>query len=578
MTAFFCGTMFQVFETCLLKRTYFRDVSCVIFIVRPLSAEDFDVEALRRFGFDEVIALASSAAERASGYHYERVFFFSLFCGCQDYIYSLDYEKLILAYEGITSYQLKHWSRSEPVEWFPLDTIDEFWLPDTDLLLDREFLPRCREFSLNLRQIPKEELRRLCALLNDVFRYRYQPCAKQTVFLDRYLSAYGGVLSTQTEEALTQAIFFGTGGNAAIKVHPYDSGNLHKYRSLQDAELMKENLPWELACLNRIVFEPEKNIDKYIFYNSFAPVNTTLLFNERSYRCVCIELILDKYACIEGTFLNANTTREIFRRFSEKYQIEVKYLSHLEELNGCHMGSHLATDDVLWHQAETAARKWDYFDLQELRAFRLQLDCALLSIGKDSGSYYLTADNLCAAVSREVLRLALPQYAETASREGADLIVDCDGSLVNYAEDSFDVRHFSVVEGYCRLNDWKASVETRLKDVEHLYVWGTTRTNLETFRVLRKLQMLRKVERVFDSYATGENHGFPIEPFSPEKIRPNSFIFVCAEIAYPQIAKILTEAGFIEGKDFALGLGISHARFQHDFGARGNDRRNGISG
>lgn len=559
MVGFFCVTLFHIFLSVLIKREYFDDCDAVIYIVNPLKSHDIESAALLRCGFKEVVSVDDENEAQGRKYVFDEIMFYSLFSSCSGYLKSLAYKKMILVYEGITSYQLNSWSKGDALKRFDINKdIDEFWLPNTELLIDKEYQPRCKEFIINIAEMPDKELAELCTSLNAVFRYNHQAIDSDILFMDRYLTTYSSfVLNTAVENILTQVIYYGLNEKVAIKKHPYDQNYINKYRGLGKVEIIKDNVPWELMYLNNKLCNHPSGINTYIIYNSFAPANITLLFGDNSFRCLCIEPILDKYSDIESTYLNSQVTNVILNKFAQTCDVEVKFVDAIEQLKNNACNTQYATNDVLWQRAENALKEKNIDNLLEIRAFRLQVDCALISIKKTVGKYYFNADNSSAEVSRTLLSIALPEFSETKDEIDSDIIVDCNSTLVDYTKDSFDVRHFSVIEGCFRLNKLESEIEILLKGIDNIYIWGATRTNVRTFNILKKLQLTHKIRNVFDSYATGTNHDLPIVRFTPGAIGENSFIFVCAAIAYNEIAAILTSQGYKEGSDFTLGVGIT---------------------
>lgn len=577
MVGFYCVTLFHVFLSVLLRKKYFVENSTVIYIVTPLSRCDVNSDALQKCGFQDVIFLENEAEKESSKYKFKSVLFYSLYCAYHQYLKSLDYEKLILVYEGITSYQLNHWSAGDSLQRFDLrKDIDEFWFPDTKLLLNEEYLPKCREFSISINQMTQAELSEICLCQNAIFHYEYHPLKYHVFFMDRYLAKYSSfVRDVETEEFLTQVVYYGVGGNAAIKKHPYDQNYKTKYRGLEQVHIIEENVPWELIYLNHILeLMRQKNIrlvgevqrsggddakkDTYLIYNSFAPANLALLFGNRAFQCICVEPILDKYSDIEHTYLNSDITNQILKAFAQRYEIEIKFVDTIDAFFFDTKGICYSINDYLWERAEKALKEKNIDDILEIRSFRLQMDCALVSLKKTEGTYYFNTDNSSAEISRLILNIALPQFTETQDENDADIILDCNRTLVDYSKDLFDIRHFSIVEGCFRLTKQETEIEALIKNRDNIYIWGTTRTNRRTFNVLHKLRATSKIQMVFDSYASGTNHGFPIVKFAPELVKDNGFIFVCAGSAYHEIAQILLDTGFMEGTDFVLGVGIKH--------------------
>lgn len=577
MVGFYCVTLFHIFLSVLLRQKYFADSDAVIYIVTPLGRRDANRDALLNCGFCDVVFLENEMDEKGKSYKFENVMFYSLYCACHNYLKSLDHEKLVLVYEGITSYQLNHWSAGDSSKRFDLhEDIDEFWFPDVELLLDKEYLPKCKEFSISINQMTQMELFEICKCLNAVFDYEYRPLKHHVLFMDRYLAKYSSfVRDVETEEFLTQAIYYGAGGNITIKKHPYDQNYAMKYRGLDNVHVIEDDVPWELIYLNHVlenmrkkdiyqigdvqkgdVAETEKDI--YLIYNSFAPANLALLFGNYAFKCICVEPILDKYSDIERTYLNSDITNLILKKFAQKYGIEIKFVSKIDEFSSCTADVCYSTDDNLWEHAEKVLKEKNIDDILEIRSFRLQMDCALVSSKKKSGKYYFNVDNSSADISRLILGIALPQFTETQDAREGDIIIDCNRTLADYTNDMFDIRHFSIVEGCFRLTEQETEIEALIKNVDNIYIWGTARTNKRTFSLLHKLRATCKIRMVFDSYASGTNHGFPIVKFTPELVKNNSFIFVCAGAAYHEIAQILLNAGFAEGTDFTLGVGINH--------------------
>ena len=113
MVGFYCVTLFHIFLSVLLRQKYFADSDAVIYIVTPLGRRDANRDALLNCGFCDVVFLENEMDEKGKSYKFENVMFYSLYCACHNYLKSLDHEKLVLVYEGITSYQLNHWSAGD---------------------------------------------------------------------------------------------------------------------------------------------------------------------------------------------------------------------------------------------------------------------------------------------------------------------------------------------------------------------------------------------------------------------------------------------------------------------------------
>ena len=558
MVGFYCVTAFQIFLSILIKNRYFKYKDAVIFIVTPLDENDYDIEALYEIGFSNVIIIDTEEKANNVSLKFDELFFYSIFCAYSDSLKRFKTDKFILGYEGITSFQLKHWSASN-VKRFDLDgDIDEIWLPDADLLLDKEYLNKTEVFSVKLGNTKEDE--KLINQLNKIFKYVYTRHNYSVVFMDRYLSKYMDIIfNAATERLLTEAIYHGNGGNIAIKRHPYDLDYKEKYKYLKNADVIEDNVPWELIYLNDRL--NGVHIDKYIIYNSFAPINIALLFEDNDFECMCVEPLLDLYAQIKNSYLDADITNKILSSFSKKYKVEISYIRTISELKAFGGINGMRTDDELWNRCEDMIMGESVLiNLLELRAFRLQLDCALLNMHKEDGFYYFTKKNRSARLTKKILEMNLPRFKETDEKMEADLIVDTDESMLDLNKDFFDVSNMHVIEGYPRGSqvEYEQHLLGLIEGKDDIYIWGASKSNSSTYALLNMAGKSAKVKYIFDSYASGECYGIKIIPFSKELVKPNSFILICANIAYPEISKILVENGFVEERDFALGVCIGN--------------------
>lgn len=541
----------------LLKWKYYRSEEAVIYFVESqLKAEECDRETLINSGFLDVVSVFTNDTKEGREYRFDELFFYSLDVLCPDYLKTLRHKKLVLVYEGITSCQLRAWSAvcsNKVISDLDYD-IDEFWMPDADLLLDKDLQGRCREFSLELTSLPARELNQICNCLNQLFYYTHDHRCSSVLFLDRYLSQrlHGVVWNKTVEKLLLQEIYNVYGSRMSIKRHPYEADETEKYQGFEDAVLPEQGVPWELIYLNEYVRYGSCPVKTYVFYNSFAPVNLVLLFGDRSHRMVCLEPLLAKYACLEDSYLDAGRTREIFQRLAEKYEVDVTYIESLEQLFKTEAVNGL-TEQALWDRAEADMTAHNLVKLTELRAFRLQLDLALAA---ESVKTYWITDGAGAAATRTVLHIVLPDCAEAACSGEADFCVDCNGTLADYGTDPVNVLTLNVIEGLGRPEKEVLETLRPLRGIENIYLWGAVRTTRGTFAELEKLGLTGRIRGVLDSFATGEWQGYPVTPFDPAKLPPKSFIYVCAASAYWEIAKTLKDAGLREGLDFQKGFGI----------------------
>jgi len=556
MIGFYCVTAFQIFLTVLLKYCYFKNQKCVIFLASPLVPEDYNLQVFYDLGFEKIIIVNRDDEEQGKEIDFEKLFFFSIYCAHSRYLKKLKTKCLALVYEGITTYQLKHWCECDIDKRFNIDTdIDEIWLPNLNLLLDKEYLHKCKQFTVDFNKLGTD-VENICECLNRIFYYTYQPVYATSVFMDRYLKKF--VHDITAERMLTQNVYYGIKGEKLIKRHPGDEAYEEKYMGLEGLEVIKENVPWELIYLNNRLRNKDFKVTEYIIYNSFAPANMALLFNEPSFKCVCVDDILINYGNISNTYLNADITRNVLDLLSEEYGVEVQYISDLEELWGIREES-FCTKNALWEEGIKAIKEVGTGYFSELKVFRLQLDSVLISIRKQKGTYYLNADNYCAQLTRRLLRKVLPDYLEVHQKE-ADFIVDCNKSLVNYATQEYDVRKIRIIEGCFHLSEEEERLEKLIRCKKFIYIWGATNTNQKTFSFLQKVNLYERVDKVFDTYATGENHGFTIVPFTPQELKSESVIIICAQIAYPEITQKLQGLGYKENIDFVLGIDIARKK------------------
>jgi len=555
MIGFYCSTAFHIFMSVLLKHKYFENKRVVLYIVSPLNIKEYNLQALYDLGFENVLFVSNEETIIKEQYAFEQVFFYTLFCHNVNYLKGLQKRKLALVYEGITTFQLKNWGASDRLKRIDIENdIDEIWLPNTKLFVDKEYLYKCKEFDIAILDGNKEKLLRLCNDMNRVFMYTPCEINGKVVFMDRYLTTYLNVCSgAEHERMLVQNIYYGSGETLVIKKHPYDTCYEVKYKNLEDVTVLEENVPWELIYLNNIIRHQEFKVSKYIIYNSFAPANLALLFKDNNFSCICIEPILDKYSCIQNTFLDSDITNQIFSMLATEYNLKVQFIKTLDEYWGLYGENVLCIKSHLWEQVETRINS---INISDLRAFRLRMDCALLSVKKKKGFYWINADNLCAEITRQILVNALPEYSETEMMAESDIIIDCDGTLIDHAKDDFDVRDFRIIEGCGRLKKWESDLEKILREKDNIYIWGATQTNLKTFEFLEKVQLKNRLQKVFDSYATGTCCGYSIVPFAKEELEKNSYIMVCANVAYPEIARNLIRLGYQEYIDFGPGVGV----------------------
>ena len=559
MVGFYCATAFQIFLSVLIRYKYFRDKPAVMYIVSPLEIKEYNLQALSELGFQEILSVSKEEEKKDNDHSFEYVFFFTIFCANAEYLKGLKKEKLVLAYEGITTYQLKNWSMSDNLKRFDIETeIDEIWLPNLTLLLDKEYLPKCKEFNVAVVNDNNKEVQVICDKLNEVFNYTPCEITGSVIFMDRYLTKYLDVCpGVEYERMLVQNIYYGAEETPLIKRHPYDTYYETKYKNLENIKSIDNQVPWELIYLNNRIRKGNFPVKKYIIYNSFAPVNLTLLFCDNGFECVCVQPILDRYLRIKNTYLDSEITNQILSLFSEECQVKISFVDSLDEYWNAKNKSAFCTRDQLWSQIGDFEIIRKPSDL-EIKAFRLQVDCALLSLKKTKGTYWMNADNSCADITRAILVKAIPDFMETKERATADIIVDCDGSIVDYTLDDFDIRDFRVIEGCGRLKKWEMDLEKFLRQKDHIYIWGVTKTNFKTFAFLEKVQLKSRVRKVFDSYATGICQEYAIVPFAQKELEENSYIMICANVAYPEIARNLIRLGYQEYIDFGPGVGESN--------------------
>jgi hypothetical protein len=558
MIAFFCTTLFQILISVLLRERYYLDKEAYIFIVTPLKDESINKEYILKLGFTKVfwIDLRNKCTELTL--EFDEIVFYSLYMRFAMYLKEIICKKRILAYEGVTTFQIKLWLKGLKNKGFNYDEfIDEIWIPDVDLLIDKVYLCKCKEISIRIDEFSLDALKLLCKNLNHLFHYQYDPIKERTIFIDRYLSKneLAIILNKTTEKILTHAIC-NQYQILNIKKHPRDDLSLPKYEDLSfNTKIISDDVPWELIYLNAFLEPSDTMVNKYIVYNSFSAINTTFIFGTTKYSIVCIENLLDKYTNIDETFLNRKTTSEIMNRFSQKYGVSIEFENSLMgKTTKTERSDHL-TDETLWKIAEDNIRQKG-INILEIRAFRLQLDCVLLAIQKRSGKYFMNIDNESANISMMILDIALPQFSRTFCKDQSDFIIDCDGTFVDYSKDYFDIKDFRIIEGCWRLSKDELEIYRKLNHFQHIYIWGASKLNINTLLTLKKLHLTDKIGCVFDTYITGKIEGIPILNFCKDFVEKNSYIFVCAGLAYYEIAKILIRNGFKEYYDFGPGVGL----------------------
>ena len=555
MVGFYCGTQFHIFESVFLKNLYFPDEEAVLFIVSPLEQKDYLIEAFYELGFSKVVAVDS--CQPYVDILFDQVFFFSIFTHYPDYMKKLKTKKMILGYDGITTFMLNHWRSTDPNNPFDYDRdIDEIWIPSKALLLDDEYIPKCKEFSFDLKKLILEEKELLCEKINRAFRYHHKPISAKTLFMDRYLTKYSNVFfDVAFEKILTQTIYYGIGEAMAIKRHPYDTYYKDKYAGLEQIEVLEDNVPWELVYLNEHIHNRKDNINKFIVYNSFAPANQTLLFGNKGYGLVCIEPILDKYSQIRNTFLNSDLTLQIFKRFSETFGIKVEIADSFLTLASTKKKKFAETDLKKWECAEEKLKIAPKF----LLSFHIQIDSMLFFLSKDSGKYYLLRNETDGEITEnalvKILGDSLPSFKRTNNMKKADICIYMRANLEKYREKDYDIRKSREI--YISLDTIKEYEEIYKQVItkKNIYIWGASTSNLETLRLIEEMGFKDRVRMIFDSYASGTRQGIPVVRFDKRIIEPESIIIICANLAYKEIEHILQQEGLRKDIDYTFGIG-----------------------
>lgn len=531
---FCCVTVFHVFLSHLLKKAYFdRDDASMELC---LSTEKFGHE-INRHELGKLFSL-----DHGKNRHYDEVFIFTDRNGSFNGYDSFEKGfKKNFVYEGITSFQLKNWllelNKADQVDLF-----DEIWTPDDRMMLDGEYTAKLRNFSLREYLRSGDALAECCGELNRVFDYSHRRLDFDVLFFDRYLSISKKITKPDEELLLSMILKLFTTEKSLVKKHPYD--RLNKYESFQ-AKLFDQTVPWELIHLNRLLNKEIPDTETYLIYNSSAPMNNALLFGLTNFKIICVNGVLGKYADIDGSYLDAGVTERILERFSDLYGVPVAFVNGFDALDGQFKSTAL-TDDALWRAAEDLFVSQEKMSILELRGFRLRLDALLYRLRKTSGSYFCRPENVSTNITRELMAAILPSFRQDENSPDFEII--CDDRIRAMREPFIFGANLTTSEG--------REFAAKLSKAGVLYVWGTAKTNRQTFDILQKACLLKKVKFVLHSNETGFHRGIPVRKFEKSLIDPDSMIIVCAGAAYNEIAGILSKAGFCEGTDYMRGIGL----------------------
>ena len=469
-------------------------------------------------------------------------------------------KKRVFAYQGIPCYYADHyvsvfdsWKMEDIDDVFvPTPYISECYIPSMYTEFD------CQSFLRN-----ESQLKSFVDACNSIFGYQETHGSLGSIVLfDMYFESLRPSVISATAHRLILLFLSSQYSELIIKLHPRDRHNL---------ELLKENcnvfntnltVPNELIFANSILRDKsilESEMTCYIF-NSSSAINYCCMFGMRNVNIICLGKLLDRYGVGQDeTFLSFKHVKRVLLRMKEEFGINVSFPENLLDLikdeNMVDLDRPYQVEDENWKKVEEMFYVNNEL-LIKLRSLRLQFDIALINANSHGeGSFYLNADNSRARKMREIISTALPLFRETNDRNECSFIVDCHNS-VSYDVKLPDVSKMNIVEAFSDLNENEEEIDNDLEKYEGFYIWGVTKSNMNTFSMLDKLDLSNRILGVFDSNYTGHFRNYKVTKFDPGLIKQNCLIFVCAKVAYKEIFTILSRVGLVEGIDFRIGIGL----------------------
>lgn len=562
---FCCCTKFHILMSYFIRRIYFPADCCTLLLTHHIPQEEIDMVACSVV-WHKVVWVKQDTLPNESEAMYKEADYLLLFSlGASifhPFVYTLGGAKKILAYDGITTYQLEHWNSTLHCKW-DLSIFSEIWVLDKALLLDSDYSGRCNEIDIPTWIHADDHLEIACRELNAVFRYSHHTVPYEVLFMDRYLSNGQQFISLGDERYLVDFLLEACQGTALwIKRHPSDVPS--KYAGKKARFYPESTAPWELIYLNRIMHDEVTDGEIYITYNSAAPYHGAALFGKQNFTIVLLIDILDKYASVQETYLNSALTKMIFSRIPIKYE-DVKVISinnyqmladYLRESKGVARKSLLEISDAQWENVQRICEEERVFDERKLKAFRLRLSHLQHKMQEVGNVRCLcVGENRAAIISKALATGVFPHfqwplcYAESLDAIYSEGLIDCaiNCAIDEYTEQPWLINGYGISPAALRLLQYL--------NCDDIYLWGAYPGAKASLDVLIENGYDSHIRGFIDSHKNGEFHGYPIFPPDYLKEKKGCLVIICAVFGKPAIVSQLKSSGMKYKADYIYGIG-----------------------
>ncbi len=464
---FINNTNFQLLMALLLSQILeLCKENTILYIGMPPTSNQMNMEEVQKyFTFKETIEEDE----------YDRVYVFSYAYPPHETFQKLKCKKKILVYEGLTTYYTEHWLAQ--AGW-NIEEFDEVLVPMPELvenpLASKYVVLDCVSWFAEAKH-----LKMFVNSANKIWNYNPKLSilekSHDIVFFDRDFERFCPKIFQHTAHRLiTLFCAYAFENDLLVKLHPYESMNY--YFDDMGFDAISDKMPNELIYANMLLENQIQNKDCiYLMYNSAAAINRYALFGNKNFSIICLGDLLNRYGVgVENTLVSFVHTKKILSSLQQSTGIPVYFPENLADvftlarqkgnLFSIKHESHYVNKDS-WNCAEKALEDQSTSMLLRVRSLLLQIDCALISLRKDTGCYRFNEDNYCTWMLRKILQIALPGFVET--KEGnCDIVIDCNGSLIDYSSNAIDYGRFFIVEGFRLADEYLKPIVDKLDDYE----------------------------------------------------------------------------------------------------------------